>query len=350
MSTTPMISAAEFPPPTTEVYADRSTGLIIFGIILVLVGLFCSLMIPLSLLGVFLARKSSGAMPAGTYVMSISIYLLSAVIAIALGGGSIRKRRWGRNLTLIASWIWLIYGAISLVMMTAIVPASFLAGMRAAAAQSPQAQPLPAGIMAVILTVMIAIAAIFLVVLPIIFVVFYGRKDVEETCKRLDPSPSWTEQAPLPVLAASIICAFGAFYSLQASFAVPLFPFFGKYITGLPATGLFLLLAGLDGFLTFSLFKKQLVGWWVAVLALFMRVVALALTILRGNLFDAYSRIGYSNRQLQMMQSTGLYRNGGVMWFGLIFLFLYLGYLIWIKRYFVDAPVPSPTADIPASI
>jgi len=339
--------APTIPPLEPVVYPDRSTGLTVFGIILILVGLFSAFLVPLSLLGVFLARKTGGVMPAGSYVMNISIYALSAVALVTLGVGSIRARRWGRNLALIASWLWLVYGAVSLVMITAILPASFLAGFKTAAARNPQAPPLPTGVMAVILTFLIAIMAVFFVVLPIVLVVFYRRKDVEETCKRRDPLPSWTERAPLRVLAASILCAVGALYYFQVSFTIPIFPFFGKYLTGWPASIVCLALAALDGFLAFSLFKRQILGWWVTITALGVRIVALAITIRRGNLLEAYARMGWSPRQLQLMQTTGLYHSGGVLWFGLVFLLLFLGYLIWIKRYFVATTQESSSLSPP---
>ena len=338
----PSVLAAE---PIT--YSDRSTGLTVFGIILIVLGLLSALMIPFTLPGIFMARKTGGAMPPGSYVLSISMYTSSTAALIVLGIGSIRAQRWARNLILIASWLWLVYGSISIVTITAILPSSLMAGFRSAAAKNPQAPQLPAGVMAVILTLMIALVAVFMVVLPIIFVVFYRRKDVEETCKRRDPLPSWTEKAPLPVLAVSIICVIGALYYLGASFAVPMFPFFGKYLTGLPASAALLMLAVLDGFLAFSLFKRQIIGWWIAVIALILRGIALALTVHRGNLVDAYARMGWSTRQLELMQNTGLYRSGGILWLGMAFLVLFLGYLIWIKRYFSADLQAASTLTLP---
>jgi hypothetical protein len=326
-------------------YSDRSTGLTVFGIILVILGLLCLLIVPFTVLSIFLARKTSGVMPAGVYVVSISTYVLFAVVAISLGVGSIRKKRWGRNLTLIASWLWLVYGAVTLVTMTIMLPAGFAAGFRTAAAQNPHAPPLPAGIAAVILTVMIAFMAIFLVVLPIIFVVFYRGDDVEATCKRLDPNPSWTEQSPLPVLAASLVCAVGALYYVQISVTIPIFPFFGRYLTGVAASAAFLSLAALEAFLSFALFKRKTIAWWIAVGAMVVRAASLALTVPKGNLLDAYARMGYSSAQIRIIQNSGIYRSGGLLWVGLVFLAAFLAYLLYIKKYFSPATPGARSID-----
>jgi hypothetical protein len=335
----PATTVAE--PPAIE-YSDRSTGLTVFGIILIVLGLLCLLIVPFTLLSIVIARKTSGVMPAGVYVMSIGTYVLAAAVAIALGVGSIRKTRWGRNLTLVASWLWLFYGSVSLIMITVVLPAGFVAGFRTAAAQNPKAPPLPAGIAAVILTFIIACFAVFFVVLPIIFVVFYRRKDVAATCQRLDPGPSWTEQSPLPVLAASMVCALGALYYFQISVTIPVFPFFGRYLTGLTASVICIGLALLEGFLSVALFRKKIAAWWIAVGALLLRIVALALTVPKGNLLEVYSRMGYSAAQIRMIQNSGVYRSGGMLWFGMTFLVAFLAYLFYIKKYFSPAPQETP--------
>lgn len=330
--------------PVPIEYPDRSTGLTVFGIILVILGLMCLLIVPFTLLSIIIARKTSSVMPAGVYVMSIGTYVLAAGILIALGVGSIRKKRWGRNLTLVVSWLWLIYGSISLIMITIALPAGFAAGFHAAAAKNPNAPPLPAGIAAVILTMIVAFFAVLFVVVPIIFVLFYRRNDVEATCNRLDPKPSWTEQVPLPVLAASLICAVGALYYFQISVTIPVFPFFGKYLTGVAASATCMGLAVLEAFLSVALFRKQIAAWWIAVSVSVFRLVALALTVPKANLLEVYSKMGYSSAQIQMIQSSGLYRSGGLLWAGVLFLTLFLGYLLYIKRYFSAIAQDTPPA------
>ena len=51
-------------------------------------------------------------------------------------------------------------------------------------------------------------------VVPIAFIVFYSRSDVELTCRYRDPVERWTDRAPLPVLGASVVLFGGSLYML----------------------------------------------------------------------------------------------------------------------------------------
>ncbi len=45
------------------------------------------------------------------------------------------------------------------------------------------------------------VAAIVLIGAPIVWIIFYSRRDVRLTCEWRNPKPSWTDACPLPVLA-----------------------------------------------------------------------------------------------------------------------------------------------------
>lgn len=344
--TSPVLSEAAPPPSASSpVYRDRSTGLVIFGIIQIILGLFAALFVPFTLLSVFIARKMPmGAMPAGYYVLSISTYAAAAVVLIMLGIGSIRAQRWGRDLTLISAWLWLVYGAVTLIMMTAVLPSSLLAGFKAAAATNPQSPALPAGFMAVIATLMIAFMAVFMVILPIIFVVFYRKNDVKETCLHRDPKPRWTERVPLPLLAASAVFTIGVVYYVLLSFTMPIAPFFGRYLTGFAGAGLCLVMAALDALVAVLFFRKQVAGLWIAVAAVVVRMASIGFTFRRGNLSEAYARMGWSSAQLQLMENNAMYRSGGFLLFGLFFLVILLVYLLWLRRFFAVAETAQVAA------
>jgi hypothetical protein len=38
------------------------------------------------------------------------------------------------------------------------------------------------------------------------------------------------------------------------------------------------------------------------------------------------------------MEANPMYRSGGFLWFGVAFLVIFLGYLLWIRRYFTAPP------------
>ena len=94
-------------------YKNRSTGLIIFGILTLLLGGLCALFIPLMLFGQTMAAKAPNAPPPNTAMLlpGLAMYGGLAVALIWLGIGSIKARRWARALLLIFSWTWLIFAS-----------------------------------------------------------------------------------------------------------------------------------------------------------------------------------------------------------------------------------------------
>ena len=170
-------------PSSQPAYRDRSGWLVAFGIVLIVVGGLVALGIPFLLLGALLSRKAGAGMPPGTYVMSVVSYGLGAAVMITLGVGSIRARRWAHALTLILSWAWLLFGVMSTVLLTAVLPTTFVSAFHKASAMNPNATDMPTGVLAVILTFIIVLFSIFLVVLPLAFLLFYRRQDVKETGK-----------------------------------------------------------------------------------------------------------------------------------------------------------------------
>jgi len=193
----------------------------------------------------------------------------------------VQMKRWARALTLITSWYWLIMGTLITVLMTAMLPV-VMRGALARAQQNTPGGPSPGmstGIRAVILTLIIIFAAFFLVAVPIAFVLFYGRKDVADTVRGRDPKERWTDQTPLPVLGASVALFTGSMYLLLVGWTTPLFPFFGRYLTGPAASACFVAWAGLDLYLAIALFRLQASGWWIAVLVAPLRLLSLILTM-----------------------------------------------------------------------
>src|ERR1035438_4494880 len=101
-------------------YKDRSTGLMVFGILPLLLGCLAGLFVPLMLFGQMMAAEAPNAPPTNTAVIlpAVAMYGCMAVALIWLGIGSIKTRRWARALLLIFSWSWLGIG----VFMTAVMP------------------------------------------------------------------------------------------------------------------------------------------------------------------------------------------------------------------------------------
>jgi len=325
-------------PAITPDYKDRSTGLVIFGILEIGGGAMAALAIPIALFGAMVSRKATGGgMPMGSLFVTVLAYALASAVLVTLGIGATQAKRWARALNLIVSWVWLIGGSLVTVLIVFIFPSAVGAGLQAAAKQDPNAQVSTAA-MAVILTLMIMFLAIFFVAVPLAFLLFYRSGNVEETCKRRDPVERWTDRLPLPILAFGLMASFEAVYYFLQGVAAPLFPFFGRYLTGLPGALAFVVIAALDVYIAVSFFRMKVAGWWVAVLTVLVRLSSAAITFARGNLFQAYSRMGWSQAEIDRLQRNPLFRGGVFLWWSLGFMVVYLGFLLWTKRYFpVDA-------------
>src|ERR1035441_9175590 len=101
----PAISPVEAAPLPD--YKDRSTGMVIFGILTLLLVCLAGLLVPLMLFGQMMAAKAPNAPPVNHAAMlpGIAVYGLLAVALVWLGIGSIQKRRWARALLFIFSWM-----------------------------------------------------------------------------------------------------------------------------------------------------------------------------------------------------------------------------------------------------
>ncbi len=350
----PPVEAAPAAPAIPEVpaYRDRGTGLVLFGVVQIILGLLAALMVPFVMLGAFVSKLApGGSMRPGQYVSGVATYAFISAALLTLGVGSIQMKRWARALTLIVSWYWMIMGVLITVLLTAVFPVIIRSTMQAqrnaASTSSPELQ---AGVMAVIITVVIVFFAFFLVVVPIGFIVFYGRNDVALTCHYRDPVERWTDRTPLPVLGASVVLFTGSLYMLLVGLTTPLFPFFGRYLTGIPAAGCFLVLGAVDIYLAIALFRLQSTGWWTAVLLAPIRLLSMVLTYRRADLMQAYSKLGWSDAQIQMIRSSPLFRSHVILWWSLVSVLVFFGYLLWLKRYF-KMPAAQPHAEaLPAPV
>src|ERR1035438_7524559 len=121
----PVITPLE---PTTPTYKDRSTGLILFGILTLLLGCLAGLFVPMMLFGQLAAARTTQVPTSfATMLPGMAVYGMLAVALIWLGIGSIQARRWARALLLIFSWSWLLMGIVALIVMGFVIDRKTLA-------------------------------------------------------------------------------------------------------------------------------------------------------------------------------------------------------------------------------
>jgi hypothetical protein len=315
--------------PSPVGYKNRSTGLIVFGILTILLGCVCALFVPLMIFSQVMAARATGAPPNfSTILPCTSLYGVLAVALVWLGIGSIKARRWARALLLIYSWSWLITGIAMTVGMAFVLSRIFLSdstGTRTAIRMVP--------------FVMMAIIAIFLVVLPGIWTFFYGSRHVKATCEDRDPVPRWTDACPLPVLACSLWLIFGAPMMLITPLTGhAVMPFFGVFLTGIPGAMLYLAGAAVLIYGAWALYKLNRLGWWLIFIALCAFFISNILTYARHDVTELYRLMGYPAAQIEQIQKVGLSTGNNMMWASLFSTLPLMGYLIFIERFFRRKP------------
>jgi len=256
---------------------DRTTGLILFGVLEILLGVGCALLIPLT---VWAAALSASVDPAAAasltprrLVPGLSLYALGAAVLIWLGVGSVRARRWAAALWPVVGWVWLATGVVGLAMSAAVAP-----GLRD---QVGVAAGVPDSWAAAVVAVVLVVTAIVLVALPGILIRFYGREDVRATCERRNPRTTWTDACPQALLSLSLVWAFGVYCLLLMPFFGSVVPWFGLVVHGLPGAVLVLLGAVGCVWLTVATFCRDRRAWSTALAAVTLASVSTVVTILR---------------------------------------------------------------------
>ncbi|HET7434912.1 MAG TPA: hypothetical protein VFN10_09405 [Thermoanaerobaculia bacterium] len=281
-------------------HRDRSGLLTALGVVQILVGLGCGVL----LLGVIasdsLATRSGGA-PLSQRAVASTIFVLgmAAFHFVTVGVGSMRARRWARALSVVVSALWLAGGTVATIATVTIVP------------RVAPDRPL------------VATAAgmfVALIVLSLALLFLYARPDVRATCEHRDRA-RWTDRVPLPVLALSLILAFAA-ASLLVSLSDPVVPLFGTVVSGAPAALSLLALAILCAVLAVGVYRLKTGAWLAVVLLQIIGSIVAGVTMART--------------------SGGLARDA-VVWTLLAGSWLlYLGFLLSLRRYFAGGRSSRP--------
>jgi len=311
-------------------FKDRKTGLVVFGILSIILGGFCALMVPLMIFGMIASRvlDNSAAAPMSPAMMipGVLLYVLAAVWFIWMGIGSVKTRRWARALVLVTSWLWLICGIGGLFFMLLLMPDMYN--------QMGESGQMPPGVAHIMKYFMMGFMTVFYVIIPTVLVLFYGSKNVKATCEFRDPRVRWTDKCPLPVLALSLL--FG-FWAVSMPFTVCYgcaIPFFGSILTGLSGAGVVLLVMLLAGYVAWGTYRLSINAWWCAVLLITAWALSAAITFSRISILDFYEKMNFPEQQLDTMKQFSISQD-----YMVLFLVLWaaglLGYLLYTRRYFV---------------
>ena len=110
-------------------------------------------------------------------------------------------------------------------------------------------------------------------------------------------------------------------------------PFFGMFLTGVPGTLLCLALAALWAYAAWLLYKLDVRGWWLILIAFVVFMVSAVLTYARHDIIEMYQLMGYPQAQIDQIQKIGLLTGNRMAWMMSFSMLPFLGYILFIKKY-----------------
>lgn len=313
-------------------FKDMKTGLMVFGILQIIFGGFCALIAPLLIILViasaFIESSSTTAhMSPNMMIPAVLLYPLLAAWFISMGIGSIKARRWARALILVTSWIWLVSGISGLIFVLLFMPDMF--------AKMGENEQMPAGAALIVKYVVMVFMAVFYVIIPAVYVLFYGSKNVKATCEFRDTHVRWTDKCPLPVLALSLMFGLWVVSMLSMGLYGWTIPFFGFILSGVKGAAVVLGVMLLSCYIAWGTYRLNIKAWWSAVLFIIGWAVSAGVTFSRVSLLDYYEKMNFPEQQLDAIKLYNIPQGNSMFLFCGLSLVGFLGYLLYTRRYFV---------------
>ncbi len=274
--------------------------------------------------------------------------LFMAIGLIWLGIGSIRARKWARDLHF--SLGWLIAGVVAA---SALGYAFFIPSMLSAMQPPPgtgtgSGSPMGAGFNVIMIVSLIVGFGMYLA--PAVFlIIVYGLKNVRLTVQHFDQSSPWTDRVAIPVQIWWLLLVW------MAVSLVAMAPTYGPFIvnvglagTTFEAAAAMAITALLCGAVARGIMTRRSWGW-LGSMALALLFLGLgAYSYVTADLGNAYKEMGMPEEQIDMMrQMYG--ENLGAIWLPMGMLGLAsLIYLLVVRRHWHERlPGPQPAADAP---
>ena len=313
-------------------YKNRKVGLIIYGVVQILMGGICALAVPMMVFGMIATAAMGDEMgqqvSARMMIPGLLVYVFAAIWFVWLGIGSLMAKRWARALILVASWVMLLGGIMGMVFWVLVSPQ-----MYEQMALDPQ---MPKGMLPIIRHITTVFMALIYVILPAAFLLFYRSPHVKATCDELDPKARWTDRCPLPVLAVVLMFAVWSgslLFTASYSFALP---FFGRLVSGGAGAIVCLALVVSFGWTAFGMYKLKLSAWWTGLLVSSAFLASSALTFSRIELGEYYELMGLPEEQIALIGQMDFTTPVMIVPMAISGT-LFIGYLLYIKRYFADS-------------
>jgi hypothetical protein len=311
--------------------------LVLFGLIAVLLGVGALLVGLLNLVLPFVDElvppAARGSQDLSTALMGFLTYAIIAGVLIWAGVGSVRKRRWVPAVMLVLAWSWLLFGGCAV-----LLAAFFLDEMLLLA--GPGAAPLPPELARIVTVVVLGSLALGGIALPALYVWIYRDPQLQITCLRNDPRPSWSDGLPRPVLGLSLVLWAAAILTIPMALR-PVVPLFGLLVTGAWGVLLTLAGAGITALLALGIRRRSSAAWWATTVLLVLLGLSVALTAHRADPAELTGALGFPEVPTASGSPAGSVARLAVVWASIAVTLLSVLYMAAIHRHFVGRGEPG---------
>jgi len=304
-------------------YRDRTPILVLFGAILLLVGVAMAFTGPLEMYCFYLFSEGGrfhyegfgfGSFMFANIAAQIVGYYLIAIVAVPLGYGHVKRLRWARTVSLTLLGFWLVAGIPLLVAFLFVLVTS-------------------KGLSLFTAMITIVVLALSYAVVPGLLIRFYRSRNVRLTFEARDPDSHWIEKVPLPVLVVSAIFVFTiAVLHVLILFngVFPLFHVLLFDLTGIALIGLsIIVLVGL----IWGLVRLKGWAWWGALLYWGFLSSSSIAALSRSTLADILSQMRFAPLEMEALGGIPLHGAHLAALAG-IPLLVTLGLIAYSRRYF----------------
>jgi len=303
---------------------DCTVGLVVFGALEILLGLFC-FSLAMLLLIVVSANGLHGIKPIH-YSMAMGFLFYLTGWFIVMGLGSMKAQRWARALLLVGAWSSIFFGTLVLALILYVLPEVY--SLLADSGVLPPMAALGALYFSVLVLILLQ------VVFPLITIVFYGLKGVEATCERRNPEPCWTDRCPLPLLAVSFISALGCLSIVAGATTNYVVFLFGHLMHGAPGALMLAVVSVASGYIGWGAYTRRMHAWWGAYALIVLTSASMMLTFSEIDMETLYTHMGYSSSEIARLLDIYPFNPALFTFISCIWGVMACIYLVWVRDCF----------------
>ena len=114
-------------------------------------------------------------------------------------------------------------------------------------------------------------------------------------------------------------------------------PLFGVFTSGATGAVVILLITLVLAYLAWGTYRLRVAAWWGTLLLWTAATLNVVVTFSRRNLMEMYEKMGMPADQLEMIRKTGIVESMSDWgpWMALLAGAFWVGYLLYVRRYFV---------------